>query len=98
MLSINRADFISEMRSRGIGASVHFIPIPLHPFFERWSANSEGDSVRALQMYPRLVSLPLYPLLTDEQVERVAGVVKEVVLSFRRTAGSELVLSRCAQS
>ena len=35
MLKIDRAEFIRELRRRGIGTSVHFIPIPLHPFFSQ---------------------------------------------------------------
>jgi dTDP-4-amino-4,6-dideoxygalactose transaminase len=98
MLNINRADFISEIRSKGVGASVHFIPIPLHPFFERWSASADGDCVRALEMYPRMVSLPIYPMLSDVQTERVVAAVKEVVWASRRIPGTELVLSQSAQA
>lgn len=82
-LSIDRKDFIIELRNRGIGTSVHFIPIPMHPFFARMRLAGEDCPV-ARDIYPRLVSLPLYPAMTEEQVEYVAASVKEVVQSARR--------------
>jgi dTDP-4-amino-4,6-dideoxygalactose transaminase len=82
-LSIDRARFISELRSRNIGASVHFIPIPLHPFFKQW-VSLRNECPRCLALYPRLVSLPLYPSMTEEQVVCVARAVRAIVTKFRR--------------
>jgi dTDP-4-amino-4,6-dideoxygalactose transaminase len=89
-LEINRDVFIEELRSRGVGASVHFIPIPLHPFFEPWSARSEGHCVRALEMYPRLVSLPLYPMPAD-RAQRVVEAVRQIVATYKISRRSALV-------
>ncbi len=82
-LRIDRKEFIVQLHQRGIGTSVHFIPIPLHPFFARLNlAGADCPVARAL--YPRLVSLPLYPAMTEEQVHYVARTVREVVQSARR--------------
>jgi dTDP-4-amino-4,6-dideoxygalactose transaminase len=86
---IGRDQFIRELRLRGIGASVHFIPIPLHPFFAAYAERPENRCPRALDLYPRLVSLPLYPAMSLEQVDYVAGSVKEVL----RAAGSARILA-----
>jgi dTDP-4-amino-4,6-dideoxygalactose transaminase len=72
-----------ELHRRGVGASVHFIPIPLHPFFEAHAARPENHCPRALDMYARLVSLPLYPAMTGQQVEYVATSVKEILRGSR---------------
>jgi dTDP-4-amino-4,6-dideoxygalactose transaminase len=85
MLKIDRQGFIEELRRKGIGASVHFIPIPLHPFFSRMPLAARPCR-RALNLYPRLVSLPLYPAMTEEQVRYVADCVKDVIMSNRTTA------------
>jgi|CZKX01.1.fsa_nt_gi dTDP-4-amino-4,6-dideoxygalactose transaminase len=77
-LTIDRARFIEEMHARGIGCSVHFIPIPLHPYYRR-TLEMRDPCERALSEYPRLVSLPLYSKMTDEEVERVIWAVKDVV-------------------
>jgi dTDP-4-amino-4,6-dideoxygalactose transaminase len=70
-LSIDRAEFIEEMKARGIGCSVHFIPIPLHPYYKR-VLEMRDPCTRALSEYPRLVSLPLYSKMTDEEVAQRA--------------------------
>jgi len=89
-LRVDRHEFIEELRRRGIGTSVHFIPIPRHPFFARMSLG-ERPCRRALELYPRLVSLPLYPAMTEEQVRYVANSVKDLLVSSR--ARSRAVLT-----
>jgi len=84
MLSIDRSRFIAELRRRNIGASVHFIPIQLHPFFKKWADLPENQCPKALELYPRLVSLPLYPSMTQEEVSYVARAVREITLENSR--------------
>lgn len=74
----DRAAFIEEMQQRGIGCSVHFIPIPLHPYY-RQALALRDPCKRALTEYPRLISLPMYSNMTDAEVERVIGAVRHVV-------------------
>src|SRR5262249_52166433 len=68
----------------GDWASVHFIPIPMHPFFAKHAMRPQNHCPRALELYPRLVSLPLYPSMTEEQVDFVVGAVKEILLGTRK--------------
>jgi dTDP-4-amino-4,6-dideoxygalactose transaminase len=84
-LKIDRDEFIRALRARNIGASVHFIPIPLHPYFESFANSTHNQCPRALELYPRLVSLPLYPAMAEEQVRYVAATVKDLVRAARRT-------------
>jgi dTDP-4-amino-4,6-dideoxygalactose transaminase len=83
-LAIARSEFIDELRRRGIGASVHFIPIPMHPYFARNPAIARAQCPRALEMYPRLVSLPLYPALEEQEIESVIDSVVSIVRANRR--------------
>ncbi len=83
-LSIGRDQFIEELGARGIGASVHFIPIPLHPFFAAFAQRPINRCPRAMSIYHRLVSLPLYPAMTEEQVRYVVDMTKEVARQSRR--------------
>jgi len=78
-LTIDRNRFIDEMRERNIGTSVHFIPIHLHPFYRDKYGWKTEDFPVAYREYQRLVSLPLHPGLTDEDVEDVIGAVKDIV-------------------
>lgn len=77
-LPVDRAAFIRALHERGVGASVHFVPIPLHPFFAEHAALPRNQCPRAMALYPRLVSLPLYPGLTAGQAQRVAAAVLEI--------------------
>jgi len=82
-LQIDRAEFIEELRAQGIGTSVHFIPIPLHPFFAQIPL--VGDHCpRALALYPRIVSLPLYPAMTEEEVCYTARSVRQTLETSRK--------------
>jgi dTDP-4-amino-4,6-dideoxygalactose transaminase len=81
-LAIGRRQFIEQLRVRGVAASVHFIPVPLHPYFSRMPM-ARAECRRTLELYPRLVSLPLYPAMTEEQVHFVAGVVSQVAAANR---------------
>jgi len=84
LLDINRDEFIRELHRKGIGASVHFIPVPLHPFFKEYASRPENFCPRALALYPRLVSLPLYPAMSENQVSYVSRTVKEIVTAAKR--------------
>jgi len=84
-LNIERGEFISRLRTRGVCTSVHFIPIPSLRFFGRLQL-PEYSCPRTRELYPRILSLPLYPGMTEEQVYHVVRSVKEVVHSCRRTS------------
>jgi dTDP-4-amino-4,6-dideoxygalactose transaminase len=84
LLTIDRNRFITELQSRKIGASVHFIPIFLHPFFRKWSRLDHNQCSKCADLYPRLVSLPLYPAMTEEDVEYVAKSVRAIVEKFAK--------------
>jgi dTDP-4-amino-4,6-dideoxygalactose transaminase len=77
-LRIERDQFIECLRQKGIGTSVHFIPIPLHPYFAGLALRADSCP-RAIDLYQRIVSLPLYPGLTDEHLHYVARSVREVL-------------------
>lgn len=83
-LTISRAQFIEELRKRGVGASVHFIPIPEHPFYARYAKVAAAQCPTALALYPRLISLPLYPSLTSDQLEHIVASVKSIVYEHKR--------------
>jgi dTDP-4-amino-4,6-dideoxygalactose transaminase len=77
-LRIDRGEFIRELHQKGIGASVHFIPVPMFRFFSHLPL-AEYRCPRADALYQRIVSLPLYPAMTGEQVRYVANSVREIV-------------------
>jgi dTDP-4-amino-4,6-dideoxygalactose transaminase len=84
VLRIGRDRFIDELTARNIGTSVHFIPIHLHPFYRKKYGYQPGDFPVAFSNYERLLSLPLHPGLTDQDVADVIEAVLDVAQTFRR--------------
>jgi dTDP-4-amino-4,6-dideoxygalactose transaminase len=83
-LSIDRAQFIEELKARNIGTSVHFIPVHLHPFYQKRFIYPLGGLFRAEALYDRIISLPLYPRMTEADVQDVITAVADVVRAFKR--------------
>ncbi len=81
-LTIDRGVFIQELRRRGIGASVHFIPLHRQPFYRERYEYRTADFPVAESAYPALVSLPIYSGMPDEDVERVISAVSEISACF----------------
>lgn len=84
LLEIDRKGFIERLKEAGVGSSVHFIPIPLHPAYARWKTLSAEQCPRAMSLFPRYVSLPLYPGLSEPELRRVSEAVLEIVGDARR--------------
>jgi len=76
---MSRERFIDELKQRGIGTSVHFIPLHLHPYYQTAYGYQEGDFPVAEEAFRKLVSLPLYPKMTRQDVERVIHAVRDIV-------------------
>ena len=76
---ISREDFIIEMSKLGIGCSVHFIPLHLHPYWRDSCDLTQDKYPVAQKNYEREVTLPLYTRMTDEDVERVVQAVSQVL-------------------
>ena len=70
---------IATLRDRGIGVNVHYIPVHLHPFYRERFGTGRGLAPVAEEAYDHMLSLPMFPALSDEQVERVVDTVDEVV-------------------
>ena len=83
-LSITRDEFISQMAQSGIGTSVHFIPLHLQPYWRDRYGYSPDDFPVSNKVYPTVVSLPIYPKMTDEDVARVINAVKTILTENSR--------------
>ncbi|TKJ28406.1 MAG: UDP-4-amino-4,6-dideoxy-N-acetyl-beta-L-altrosamine transaminase [Chloroflexi bacterium B3_Chlor] len=83
-LTIDRGQFVEALRKKNIGTSVHFIPLHLHPYYKERFGFSKGDFPVAETIYDRIVSLPLYPRMSERDVEDVIRAVRKVVADSRR--------------
>jgi perosamine synthetase len=83
-LTIDRDRFIVELKHRGIGTSVHFIPLHLHPFYQTKFGYKPGDLPIADAQYHRALSLPIFPTMSGDAINSVIAAVSEIASSFRR--------------
>lgn len=82
-LRISRQAFIEGLQQKQIGCSVHFIPLHLHPYYRETGHYSRADFPVASQAFDRMVSLPLYSKMSEEDVHRTIQVVRELILKGR---------------
>lgn len=84
-LDIGRDEFARELQKRGIGISVHFIPLFYFTYWKKLDANfTEEHFPNAARAYAATISLPLWPDMTDEMAHEVIRAVKEIGCSHRR--------------
>ena len=77
--NINRNEFIESLKSENIGTSVHFIPLHLHPYYQKNHDFKLGDFPIAESVYNREISLPIYPKMSDKDVMDVINAVKKTI-------------------
>ncbi len=82
-LRIDRASFIDELKKRNIGASVHFIPLHLHPYYRETYGYRPEEFPVASEEYQREVSLPIYSKMSDGDVQDVVEAVVDIVEQTR---------------
>lgn len=83
-LNIDRNRFIEALKEAGVATSVHFIPLHLHPYYQSAYGYKRGHLPNAEQQYERYFSLPIYPRMSDEQIEHVVDAVTQIVRANRR--------------
>jgi perosamine synthetase len=83
-LRIGRDQVIEQLKQRGIGTSVHFIPLHLHPYYRETYHYRETDLPIATAEYHRSFSLPIYPGMSSDQIAYVIEQVLAVVMSNRK--------------
>lgn len=86
MLTIDRAQFVEEMKKRNIGTSVHFIPLHLHPYYREKYGYSPEDFPVAYREYQREISLPIFSKMSSADVYDVANAVLEIVQLYKADA------------
>ncbi|MEM3364400.1 MAG: UDP-4-amino-4,6-dideoxy-N-acetyl-beta-L-altrosamine transaminase [Candidatus Micrarchaeia archaeon] len=75
--SIERDRFFGEMRNRGIGVNVHYIPVYKFTYYKQVFGGIRLPNVEEISS--KIISLPIYPTLKDEELEKVVGSIKEII-------------------
>ncbi|CAK0779875.1 UDP-4-amino-4-deoxy-L-arabinose-oxoglutarate aminotransferase [Gammaproteobacteria bacterium] len=81
-LSVDRNTVLRALRAEGIGANVHYWPVHLHPYYQRTYHTGTGRCPVAEAAAHRILSLPLFPLMTDSDVEDVISAVNKVLMAY----------------
>ena len=89
-LSIDRDRFIEELQNLGIGTSVHYKPLHMMSYYARRYNLKPQDLPCAAEMFTRVISLPLFPDMTEEQLERVCSSIKKIGSAYRLPSGVPL--------
>jgi len=82
-LRVGRSELFRALRAENIGVNVHYIPVPWHPYYQSLGYK-KGEWPVAEGAYERLISLPIFPGMTDRDVEDVIVAVEKVIAHFRR--------------
>ena len=83
-LAVDRDGFLGAMQEAGIGVAVHYIALHLQPFYVKNFNTKPQDYPIASNYSERILSIPLYPKMSEADVERVIYTVKGIVEKFRR--------------
>ncbi len=78
-LGTPRAQAMDCLKQFGVGTQVHYIPVHLQPYYRENYGYKKGDYRVAEEYYEQCLSLPLYPKMTDAQVNKVCSLLKKVL-------------------
>jgi perosamine synthetase len=83
-LKINRSEFIDKLKEEGVGTSVHFIPLYRHPYYRDAYGLDVQNYPNCEEIFPRMISLPIWPGMSDEQVAYVVEIVLNLLNKNKR--------------
>jgi dTDP-4-amino-4,6-dideoxygalactose transaminase len=83
-LRIDRSRVIEELKRRGIGTSVHFIPLHLHTLYQQQLGYRSGQFPNAEERFERAISLPIFPGMTEQDTDRVVEALHDIAREYHR--------------
>ena len=83
-MKIDRDGLLEAMKREGIGTGIHFIPLHLHPFYQKKYKIKKQDLPVASDLADRIFSLPLYPKMSDQDVQDVITAFKKVLKHYKK--------------
>tara|TARA_B100001559_G_C16443190_1_gene595482 strand:+ start:206 stop:1363 length:1158 start_codon:yes stop_codon:yes gene_type:complete len=77
-LDINRKDVFLRLREKGIGVNVHYIPIHMQPYYQNLGFK-KGDYPEAENYYEEAISLPIFPMMSEKEQNKVVAEIKLII-------------------
>jgi dTDP-4-amino-4,6-dideoxygalactose transaminase len=75
---VSRKKFFNAMQEENIGVQVHYVPLHHHPFFQENYGYEKGDFPQTEEVYSQIVTLPMYPDMSDSDLEDVIEAVRKI--------------------
>lgn len=72
----DRDDVFRNLRANGIGTNVHYVPVHLHPYYQRVVGTYEGMCPVAEAAYKEILTLPLWPGMTEADSQRISNTIR----------------------
>lgn len=84
LLKVGRKEVFEALTAENIGVNVHYLPLHLQPFFRKEFGYKKGDCPKAERYYERAITLPIFPRMSERDVEDVIKAVTKVIAYYRR--------------
>ena len=82
-MKVGRKEIFEALRAENIGVNVHYVPVHLQPFYRRDFGYQQGDYPNAERYYDRAITLPVFPKMSDKDVEDVIKALGKVINHYR---------------
>jgi dTDP-4-amino-4,6-dideoxygalactose transaminase len=83
-LKVGRREIFEALRAENIGTNVHYIPVHLHPYYQKRFGYHRGDFPKAENHYSRAITLPVFPKMSGKDIDDVIKVVKKVISYYEK--------------
>jgi len=84
LLNADRNKMIKALKAENIGVNVHYIPIHMHTYYQKNFGFKEGDFPKAERIYHNIITLPLFPKMSEQDAEDVIRAIKKTIGYYRR--------------
>jgi len=82
-LTTDRKEIFKALREKNLGVNVHYIPVYFHPYYQSLGYQ-KGICPKAERLYERIITIPLYPKMTDQQVDEVIRRIKSTIINYQK--------------
>jgi UDP-4-amino-4,6-dideoxy-N-acetyl-beta-L-altrosamine transaminase len=83
-IKTGRREIFEALRAENIGVNVHYIPVHLHPYYQKKFGYHKGDFPKAENYYSRAITLPIFPKMTEKDINDVVKAVKKVINYYKK--------------
>jgi len=83
LITVTRKEIFEALQAENIGVNVHYLPVYLHPYY-RDLGYEKGLCPNAEELYENMITLPLFPSMTNEDVTDVIDAVNKVINYYRK--------------